>query len=80
MFGAFQLQRAGFRQQKTSIILIVLTAGQAPDFRDPELNRQAAAYQQVWIHEMQAKLARLCRFTSSFPIGPCVRKSVASPK
>lgn len=39
--------------------LIVLTAGQAPDFRDPELNRQAAAYQQVWTHEMQAKLARL---------------------
>jgi len=39
--------------------LIVLTAGQVPDFHDPELNRQAAAYQQVWIHEMQAKLARL---------------------
>jgi len=39
--------------------LIVLTAGQPFDFRDPELNRQAAAYQQVWIHEMQASLARL---------------------
>jgi len=39
--------------------LIVLTAGQAPDFHDAELNRQAAAYQQVWIHEIQAKLARL---------------------
>ena len=39
--------------------LLVLTAGQVPDFHDPELNRQAAAYQQVWIHEMQAKLARL---------------------
>jgi hypothetical protein len=39
--------------------LIVLTAGQAQDFRDPELNRQAAAYQQIWIHEMQAKLAQL---------------------
>ncbi|HKV60631.1 MAG TPA: alpha/beta hydrolase [Candidatus Acidoferrum sp.] len=39
--------------------LIVLTAGKPFDFRDPELNRQAAAYQQVWIHEMQAGLARL---------------------
>lgn len=39
--------------------LIVLTAGQPLDFRDPQLNRQAAAYQQVWIHEMQAALARL---------------------
>ena len=39
--------------------LIVLTAGKPFDFRDPELNRQAAAYQQVWIHEMQASLARL---------------------
>lgn len=39
--------------------MIVLTAGQPFDFGDPELNRQAAAYQQVWIHEMQAGLARL---------------------
>jgi hypothetical protein len=39
--------------------LIVLIAGQSFDFRDPELNRQAAAYQQVWIREMQASLARL---------------------
>jgi pimeloyl-ACP methyl ester carboxylesterase len=39
--------------------LMVLTAGKPFDFRDPELNRQAAAYQQVWIHEMQAGLARL---------------------
>jgi pimeloyl-ACP methyl ester carboxylesterase len=39
--------------------LIVLTAGQPWDFRDPELNRQAAAYQQIWIHEMQARQARL---------------------
>jgi len=39
--------------------LIVLTAGQPLDFHDPELNRQAAAYQQIWIHEMQSKLARL---------------------
>jgi pimeloyl-ACP methyl ester carboxylesterase len=39
--------------------LIVLTAGEPFDFRDPELNRQAAAYQQIWIHEMQAGLAQL---------------------
>ena len=39
--------------------LIVLTAGQAPNFRNAELNRQAEAYQQIWIHEIQAKLARL---------------------
>lgn len=39
--------------------LIVLAAGQAQDFGDPELNREAAAYQQVWIHEMQAGLAHL---------------------
>jgi len=39
--------------------LIVLTAGSPFDFRDPELNKQAAAYQQIWIHEMQAKLAQL---------------------
>lgn len=41
------------------IPLIVLTAGSPYDFGDAELNRQAAAYQQVWIHEMQASLARL---------------------
>ncbi len=41
------------------IPLIVLTAGTPYDFGDPELNRQAAAYQQVWIHELQAGLARL---------------------
>ena len=39
--------------------LIVLTAGQPYDFRDPELNKQAAAYQQIWIHEIQAKLVKL---------------------
>ena len=39
--------------------LIVLTAGQPLDFHDPELNRQPVAYQQIWIHEMQSKLARL---------------------
>jgi len=39
--------------------LIVLTAGQPQHFNDPELAKQAAAYQQVWIHEIQPKLARL---------------------
>jgi pimeloyl-ACP methyl ester carboxylesterase len=39
--------------------LIVLTAGQSLDFGDDELNREAAAYQQVWIHEIQPKLVRL---------------------
>jgi pimeloyl-ACP methyl ester carboxylesterase len=39
--------------------LIVLTAGQSFDFRNAELNREAAAYQQVWIHEIQPKLVRL---------------------
>ena len=39
--------------------LVVLTAGQHWDFGDPGLNRQAAAYQQIWIHEMQARQARL---------------------
>ena len=39
--------------------IIVLTAGQPFDFRDQELNRQAEAYQQIWIHEIQPKLARL---------------------
>lgn len=39
--------------------IIVLTAGQPLDFRDQELNRQAEAYQQIWIHEIQPKLARL---------------------
>jgi hypothetical protein len=39
--------------------LIVLTAGQSLDFGNAELNREAAAYQQVWIHEIQPKLVGL---------------------
>jgi hypothetical protein len=39
--------------------LIVLTADQSFDFGNPELNREAAAYQQVWIHEIQPKLVGL---------------------
>jgi pimeloyl-ACP methyl ester carboxylesterase len=39
--------------------LIVLTASKPFDFGDAELNREAAAYQQVWIHEIQPKLVNL---------------------
>src|SRR5262245_27013810 len=39
--------------------LIVLTAGKPQPWSDPEVARQAAAYQQVWIHEMQSNLTRL---------------------
>jgi pimeloyl-ACP methyl ester carboxylesterase len=39
--------------------LVVLTAGKSLDFGDAELNREAAAYQQVWIHEIQPKLVGL---------------------
>ncbi len=39
--------------------LIVLTASQSFDFGDAELNREAATYQRVWIHEIQPKLVGL---------------------
>lgn len=39
--------------------LIVLTAGQSFDFRNAQLNREAEAYQQVWVHEIQPKLVKL---------------------
>jgi pimeloyl-ACP methyl ester carboxylesterase len=39
--------------------LIVLAAGKPPAFDDPELKKQAAAYQATWIHEIQPKLAKL---------------------
>ena len=39
--------------------LVVLTAGEPLDFGDAELNKEAAAYQQVWIHEIQPKLVAL---------------------
>ena len=51
--------QAGSVRDLGNLPLIVLTAGQPLDFHDPELNRQATAYQQIWIHEMQSKLARL---------------------
>jgi hypothetical protein len=41
--------------------LIVLTASLSLDFGNPELNREAAAYQQVWIHEIQPKLVGLSK-------------------
>ena len=42
--------------------LVVLTAGESLDFGDAELNREAAAYQQVWIHEIQPKLVGLSAY------------------
>jgi hypothetical protein len=39
--------------------LIVMTAGQSIDFGNAELNKEAAAYQQVWTHEIQPKLVGL---------------------
>src|SRR5215813_6988275 len=41
--------------------LIVLTAGKPSlsDTGDPEMDKQAAAYHQLWMHELQAQLARL---------------------
>ena len=38
--------------------LIVLT-GQSFDFRNAQLNREAEAYQQVWVHEIQPNLVKL---------------------
>jgi pimeloyl-ACP methyl ester carboxylesterase len=46
-------------RQLGDLPLVVLTAGQPYDFGDASMNQQAAAYQRVWIHEMQAGLARL---------------------
>jgi hypothetical protein len=39
--------------------LIVLTAAQSFDFRNAVWNKEAEAYQQVWIHEIQPKLLKL---------------------
>ncbi|MFL6210575.1 MAG: alpha/beta hydrolase [Pyrinomonadaceae bacterium] len=40
--------------------LIVLTRGKSPSpSGDPEMDRQSAAYEQVWMHELQPQLARL---------------------
>jgi pimeloyl-ACP methyl ester carboxylesterase len=50
---AHELARAGDRP------LIVMTAGRPQPWSDPEMARQAAQYQQVWIHEMQSQLTRL---------------------
>ena len=47
------------------------------DFGNPELNRQAAAYQQVWVHEMQAGLERLSTRGSPEIVVKAVRDIVA---
>lgn len=39
--------------------LIVLTAGKAQPWPNPDMQKQADQYQQVWIQEMQSQLARL---------------------
>ena len=41
--------------------LIVLTAGKPLPWGDPEMARQAAVYQEIWINEIQSKLVRLSR-------------------
>lgn len=45
--------------RKSDVPLIVLTAGKPQPWNDPEMARQAAAYQQVWMHEIQPQLAQL---------------------
>ena len=50
---AHELMRRGDRS------LIVLTAGRPQPWNDPEMAKQAAAYQQVWIHEIQPQLTHL---------------------
>jgi len=45
--------------RKSDIPLIVLTAGKPQPWADPETARQAAAYQQVWVHEIQPQLLEL---------------------
>lgn len=50
---AHELARTGDRP------LIVLTAGKPQRWSDPEIARQAAAYQDVWIHEIQSQLTHL---------------------
>ena len=50
---AHELMRLGDRP------LIVLTAGKPQPWSDPERAKQAAAYQQVWIHEIQPQLTHL---------------------
>jgi pimeloyl-ACP methyl ester carboxylesterase len=39
--------------------MIVLAAGKPYSFGDPELDKEANAYRQVWINELQPQLARL---------------------
>jgi pimeloyl-ACP methyl ester carboxylesterase len=39
--------------------MIVLTAGKAQPWPNPDMRKQADEYQQIWIREMQSQLARL---------------------
>jgi len=39
--------------------LIVLTAGKAQPWPNPDMQKEADQYQQVWIREMQSQLAQL---------------------
>lgn len=50
---AHELMRLGDRH------LIVLTAGRPQPWSDPEMAKQAAAYQHVWIHEIEPQLTHL---------------------
>ena len=45
--------------RRSEIPLVVLTAGKPQHWSDPKMARQAAAYQQVWVHEMQPQLVKL---------------------
>ena len=45
----------GFRDRP----LVVLTAGRPFAMPDPAMGREAAAYHQIWMHELQPELARL---------------------
>jgi pimeloyl-ACP methyl ester carboxylesterase len=54
---SYQQARAAARVG--NIPLVVLTAGKPQPWHDAEMDRQAAAYQQIWIREMQAKLVNL---------------------
>jgi hypothetical protein len=38
---------------------MVLTAGRPVTFGDPEADREIAAFQYIWVHQLQPQLARL---------------------
>jgi hypothetical protein len=45
--------------RKSDVPLLVLSAGKPQPWNDPEMARQAAAYQQVWVHEIRPQLLQL---------------------